>query len=456
MAFYKDESLNELALERNVAQFISFEPTSKGSLKQRFCRVAGYEPNYTFSTLESAIKALLATSVDGSVNIRSFLPDDPRSKEFVYGLTRVDTVLDEMRRLSASGLFLIVNETIDVSDGGVSGVVQSDVIEFAPDDTPRCVEKPGTASLPFTLGMDVLETVYGFRPQLQSVCGERIEFSIHPRPQGWMKTHTLIWEREVGVVGEATAKSSWPNRFSRHIGDKAFGLLIAHKLGLRVPRTTVIGRRLAPFVFGSETRSGEVWVRTAPTEPQPGRFTTVKGWIDPFKLLAKEDPSGEFIASVLCQAAVPASYSGAAIAGGDNSVIIEGTEGEGDRFMLGLDLPQKLPDNVFEEVNFTFHKLQDLLGPVRFEWVFDGLTTWIVQLHRGGTETITGVLVPGDAYKWTRIEALLPLEDIRDLVHQVEDGAGLVIVGDIGLTSHIADVVRKAGHPARVERSIAA
>ncbi|WP_245290971.1 hypothetical protein [Sinorhizobium fredii] len=301
-----------------------------------------------------------------------------------------------------------------------------------------------------------METVYGFRPDLHPAKEERIEFSIHPRAQGWMRTHTLVWERERGAMGTASAKNSWPNRFSKHIGDKAFGLLMADDLGLPVPRTVVIGRRVAPFSFGRETGSTEVWVRTAPSVPQPGRFSTVKGWVDPFALLTREDPNGEFISSVLCQAAIPAEFSGAAIRGGNGSFIIEGTKGEGDRFMLGLDLPQELPGDVIEKVESTFNELTSAFGPVRFEWVYDGSRVWVVQLHRGATETITGVLVPGDAERWQRIEAALPLEEIRSAVEQLEDGSGLIIVGDIGLTSHIADVVRKAGRPARLERAVAA
>ncbi|GEC31468.1 hypothetical protein [Sinorhizobium fredii] len=456
MGFYKDESLNELAGDRNVAQFVSFEPKAGGGLTQRFCRIAGYPSNHQFAAPEEAVSALLKESAALSVNIRSFLPNDPRSKEFLYGLTQLNDIIGNLRRLAKSGLFLIVNETIDVMDGGVSGVVQGGVIEFAPDDTPRCVEKPGTASLPFALGMRLLETVYGFRPDLHPAKEERIEFSIHPRAQGWMRTHTLVWERERGAMGTASAKNSWPNRFSKHIGDKAFGLLMADDLGLPVPRTVVIGRRVAPFSFGRETGSTEVWVRTAPSVPQPGRFSTVKGWVDPFALLTREDPNGEFISSVLCQAAIPAEFSGAAIRGGNGSFIIEGTKGEGDRFMLGLDLPQELPGDVIEKVESTFNELTSAFGPVRFEWVYDGSRVWVVQLHRGATETITGVLVPGDAERWQRIEAALPLEEIRSAVEQLEDGSGLIIVGDIGLTSHIADVVRKAGRPARLERAVAA
>ena len=452
MPFFKDKSLDDLAQTFNVAQFVSFEPSADGFI-QRYSRIVGYQPNHQFASLECSVAELLRVSVAKSVNIRSFIPDDPQSKEFIYGLKNAEEIITHMWRLRESGLYIILNETIDVKDGGVSGVVQSGVIEFSPYDTPRCVEKPGTASLPFSLGLRVLEMSYGFLPELCDVEGQRLEFSIHPQPQGWMQTHTLLWEQELGVATTATAALSWPNNFSRMIGDKAFGLLIAQALDYLVPKTTVINRKLAPFVFGKNTNSAETWIRTAPIEPQPGLFTTAKGWIDPFKLMAQEDPEGNLIASVLSQAAVPATYSGASITGSDDQVIIEGTMGEGDRFMLGLDLPQSLPEYVIDQVKFTFDKLKNSLGPVRFEWVFDGNEIWIVQLHRGGTETDVNVIVPGDANHWIKIQANLPLEVIRQCVKQISDGDGLIIVGDIGLTSHIADVVRKAGHPAKLERN---
>ena len=47
----------------------------------------------------------------------------------------------------------------------------------------------------------------------------------------------------------------WPNRFSRFIGDKVFGLLVADLIGLDVPRATVLARRIGPFVFGRRTGS---------------------------------------------------------------------------------------------------------------------------------------------------------------------------------------------------------
>jgi hypothetical protein len=322
------------------------------------------------------------------------LPNDPRSREFVYGLDKVDSAVAVVQRLTTEGLHTIVNETIDVSDGGVSGVVQGNTIEFAPDDTPRCVEKPGVASLPFQHGLELLRTVYRLEPDLHASEDERTEFSIHPKPRGWRHSHTVVWEHETGISPAGSPAIDWPNRFSRMIGDKAFGLLIADRLGIAVPRTLVIGRRVAPFEFGQATGSAEVWIRTCPYEPYPGLYTTMKGWTDPFTLLRAEDPDGEVVASVLRQDAVSGGHSGGAIVGADGSLIIEGRRGAGDRLMLGLDRPEPLPTFVTEEVAAVHRRLSATLGPVRLEWVHDDRRAWVVQLQLGATETTAQYLYP--------------------------------------------------------------
>ncbi len=131
-------------------------------------------------------------------------------------------------------------------------------------------------------------------------------------------------------------------QFSRLIGDKVFGLLVAHHLGLPVPETTVVNRRIAPFIFGLPTGWGETWIRTAPTEQVPGKFTTQRGWTDPYALLAEEDLTGVQIASVLAQQGVNPIYSGALIVGPNRKPIVEGKQGEGESLMLGESAPEKL------------------------------------------------------------------------------------------------------------------
>lgn len=450
--FRKDRSLDELARVGNVAQFVSFDP-SGGNPVQQFSRVAGYDANHKFRTNRDAVAALLGASPEGTINIRSFEPSSPRSRDFHYGVADVDRALALTEQLSAQGMFVIINETVDVSDGGVSGVIQGGVIEFAPDDTPRCVEKGGTASLPVQCGLSILRTVYGFAPELVDAGKGRLEFSIHPKPRGWKRTHTLMWEYERSDTAPAKPHMAWPNRFSRHVGDKAFGLLIADELGLPVPKTTVIGRRVAPFTFGRQTGSLEVWTRTCPREQEPGRFTTTKGWLDPFKLLAAEDPDDQSIASVLSQSAITAHSSGAAIADSQGQPIIEGARGEGDKFMLGVRPPEALSDRIVADVNSTYEAIAALIGPARFEWVHDGKLVWVVQLHQGGTASAAATLVPGEPAEWAVFKASRGLEELRIFLSSLPDDVGVRIEGEIGLTSHIADLLRKTKRPARISRS---
>ena len=449
MSFRKDRSLDELASVGNVAQFVSFAPEA-GSMAQQYSRVAGYVANHFFADPRDAIASLLAQSPDGTINIRSFSPDSPRSRDFHYGIADAGEALAIAEHLSAKGLFVIANETVDVSDGGVSGVIQGGVIEFAPDDTPRCVEKEGTASLPVAWGLKLIRNVYGFEPDIVDAGNGRLEFSVHPKPRGWKRTHTLMWEYEGSDSAPSEANLTWPNRFSRHIGDKAFGLLVADAMGLPVPRTTVVSRRVAPFSFGRDTGSREVWTRTCPIEQEPGRFTTVKGWVDPFQLLAVEDPEGRAIASVLAQGAVVARHSGATITDRDGEPVIEGAAGEGDRFMLGEKSPEALPDSVIADVRRIYAEAVALLGAVRFEWVHDGGKVWIVQLHKGGTNTAAATLVPGEAAEWAVFEASNGLEALRGFLDALPDDVGVRIEGAVGLTSHFADLLRKTKRPARL------
>jgi hypothetical protein len=452
MSFRKDRSLDELARIGNVAQFVSFAPEA-GATAQQFSRVAGHEPNAKFTTNRNALIELLASSSDRSINLRSFTPESPQSRAFHYGLKSHDEASSLLDRLLSEGMFVIANETVDVNDGGVSGVIQGDVIEFAPDDTPRCVEKGGTASLPTDLGLSILNCVYGFRPEVVDAGRGRLEFSIHPKPRGWRQTHTLMWEYEKTARVPTQARLTWPNKFSRHIGDKAYGLMIADAMGLKVPRTTVISRRVKPFLFGQHTGSQEIWTRTCPREQEPGRFTTGKGWLDPFALLAAEDPQGVSIASVLSQAGVPARFSGAAITDSEGKPIFEGIAGEGDAFMLGKKSPERMPDSVLKEVAETYNLARRKLGAVRFEWVHDGKQVWIVQLHRGGTSSVAATLVPGEASRWEVFEVSEGLEELRRLLHSLPGDVGICIKGEIGLTSHFADLLRKTNRPSRFTSS---
>jgi hypothetical protein len=447
---FKDAILDRIAGFANVAQFVSFGPSP--DLPQRYSRVRGYPPNHRFASPAEAIRALLAAAPDRSLNVRSFAPDRSQGSVFIYGLQRVDGVFVELTRLGTAGLYTIVNETIDVEDGGVSGVALAGLLEFAPGDTPRCVEKPGTLALPRDLGLRLLEKVYRFAPALDFAEHTRVEFSLHPLRRGFREEHTILWEtEEVGNVAYPV-EILWPNHFSRLIGDKAFGLLLADVLGLPVPHTVVVGRHVAPFTLGTPTGSGEPWLRTCPVEQVPGRYTTRCGWCDPFKLLAEEDPDGTAIASVLAQEGVEAVYSGALVANPDGEPLVEGVAGAGDAFMQGQAAPEPLPEEVLAAVKALYRAAAGRLGPVRLEWVYDGKSAWVVQLHQGATPSSGRTIYPGEAARFHRFEVARGLEALRALVAQVAGtGEGILLVGSIGITSHLGDVLRKASIPSRIE-----
>lgn len=445
----KDEGLVRLAEGSNVAQFVSFGPGP--GVPQRHARVRGCEPDCQFSSPRQAVAELLERSVPGTVNVRSYHPDNPMSRDFAYGLATVDEVVSLLHRHASRDLYTIVNETIDVHDAGVSGVVLGRVAEFAPDDTPRCVEKPGVARMDHSIAMRVLQTVYGFEPDLGYRPDERVEFSIHPVRVGFRQTHTIVWEIErVGPV-DLSAKVVWPNRFSRMMGDKAFGLLVADTVGLPVPSTIVVGRRLAPFSFGQPTGTAESWLRTCPTEQVPGRFTTSRGWQDPFALLQREDPEGDAIASVLAQEGVEARFSGATVPQVGAADLVEGIAGGGEAFMQGRSGPGRLPEKVVEDVRDVVAQVRGELGAVRLEWVHDGHRAWVVQLHLVGDRAVPGVIYPGEARTWHRFHAEDGLDVLRKMIAEVgRRGDGIVVDGNVGITSHVGDMLRKARIPARL------
>jgi hypothetical protein len=448
MSPLKDEMLSRLAARANVAQFVSFGPGD--DLPQRHSCLRGRPPDHRFGTAAEAVDALLALASSGSVNVRSFQAGASKGGPFTYGLTRRDDVLTVLRRRAGEGLHTIANETVDVDDGGVSGVALGGLVELAPGDTPRAVERPGTVALPHDHAVALLRTVYGFTPDLDARPGERVEFSLHPLVAGARQTHTILWEREAVEPVQLTRRLTWPNRFSRLLGDKAFGLLVADLLGLPVPATTVVGRRVAPFRFGRPTGSGERWTRTCPAEPVPGKFVTQRGWRDPFALLAEEDPAGTAVVAVLAQEGVPARFSGAALPAAGGGLLVEGVAGFGDDFMLARAAPTALPDRVVGDVRELGARAAAALGPVRLEWSHDGDHAWVLQLHLAATAVTATTIHPGTPARWHRFDPSLGLDRLRALIATVPPNEGIELTGDVGVTSHAGDLLRRASIPSRL------
>lgn len=443
---YKDEVLNYISDSFNVAQFASFTPYE---LKPRYSRIFGLPPNEQCKTINKTLELLINNSQEKSINIRSFKPGLLKGNPFYYGIKTALEAHELLCKLANDGFYTIVNETIDINDGGVSGVVMNDVIEFSPNDTPKCVEKSGFCSLPRKLGINILNTVYGFIPNLNFRNELRVEFSIHPKRRGFQKTNTIIWEVEEVHKHTTDFDINWPNNFSRFIGDKAFGLLIADAFGANVPKATLISRNVKPFIFGKDTGVSEIWLRTCPIEKVPGKFPTYFGWRDPFTLMSSKDLDS--VVSILSQQSVDAVYSGAVVPS-KKDIIIEGVDSFGDDFMLGKASPIDIPSNLKLLINKIYTLLQNELGAVNFEWVYDGSCIWIVQLSKSAIISNSKIIYPGKVDRYIQFPIEKGLESLRELLKTIDNQTGIELIGNIGITSHFGDILRNAHVPSKLKR----
>ncbi len=447
----KDEQLAEVSRVANVAQFVSYGPGPEAPLRHRVLRHD--DPSV------APIEALFRRSAARTVNVRSFLQARPSGNPFQYAMTDPGAVESLVRSLAQDGYHAIVNETLEVEDGGVSGVRWNGWTEFAPEDTPRCVEHPGTAGLPSAVAEDVFEVIYGVGTPLQDLRPTfRVEFSLHPRPVGCRGERSIVWEVADVVDGmpEGDAHISWPNRFSRFIGDKAFGLLLADVLGLPVPRAQVLCRNVEPFTLGRPTGSARTWVRTCPRQFSPGRFPTYPNWVDVFALLADEDPSGKDLGAVLVQDGVDAAYSGSVVLDG-NLPEVRGVAGAGDDYMTGSVPDSRLPRHIVDDAVALYTQAADLVGPCRIEWVHDGAGIWLVQLNRDRSDGFS--LTNGTADRWVLFDPRDGVDGLVDLIDRIGAAStGVELTRRVGLTSHIGDILRSARVPVRLrgDRSAAA
>lgn len=455
----KDEKLNsivELDLG-NVAQFISFDICEKS--KPRLVHINKYK--YTDGcTNINLIERLINAAPSKSINIRSYSPENMKGNKLIFNKTikDINEILDIINNNSIEGKYSIVNENININDGGVSGVVLGNVIEFSPKDTPKCVDKEGICSLPKALGYNILEKVYGFKPEINFDENYRVEFSIHPDRQGVEKKNTIIWEYEYysNIRNEVIIK--WPNNFSKFIGDKAFGLLLADTLDIMVPQTTVISRNIAPFTFGKPTGLYKKWIRTCPVVKEPGKYYTGDKWVDPFKLMNDEESKGDSdinIASILSQDAVEALFSGASIIKSNmDEDIIEGVLGYGKDFMIGEEFGFNLPNDVIKEVKKLNNKIRSYykyIGEVSIEWVYDGKYVWLVQLNQIKSSGNKNIIVDGNPAHYIEFDVKRGLEELRNLIMEIRNtNIGIELVGNIGITSHFGDLLRLSNIPSKL------
>lgn len=454
--FLKDDKLahiNDMGLG-NIAQYVSIDPN--GEVKH--IQISNHTKDET--NIKQLIMALIKSSRSGAVNIRSFSTDAMKGNKLIYNkrISELEEIIQQVKQNCDEGKYSIVNENIDINDGGVSGVVLGNIIEFAPKDTPKCVDKEGVCLLEKRLGYHVLKTVYGFQPEFCFGEEYRVEFSIHPNREGVRQKHTIVWEYELFQKTEHEFKIKWPNKFSEFIGDKTFGLIIADYLGLNVPFTIAIPREVAPFSFGRRTGLFEKWIRTCPIVKESGKYYTGNQWTDPFILMQSEESRGENdinIAAILSQDAVDAKYSGGAIITKEiENDLIEGVEGSGEKFMLGQEYKNDLPEvvkNALKEVMSTLRSYNYLLGDVSIEWVYDNKKIWIVQLNQLKNNGTGNIIVPGHPSSYEKFNVEHGLEALRDRIQIIKDkNIGIEIIGNVGVTSHFGDLLRQSDIPSRI------
>lgn len=457
----KDEVILNLGRKGNVAQFVSFDPEKR----ERFHLIHGHDDS-VFSDHAAAITAVFNGSPAGTVNIRTFRPEDSQTPEFIFGIESASEAITKMEELAARGLHTIVHETIPLDDGGVSGIVQNGLVEFAPGVTPRFVENAGDkcAQMTLSVAIEVLKRVYGFVPAIDVDPDVRLEFSVHPKRCGYAKDNTIVWEHECldeerKVDADAVLEhgiNSWPHSFSKHIGDKAYGLVVASALGFDVPYTSVFTRNdvIPMFGFGVERATGPstIWTRTCPIVQEPGLFSTIRACpLTPYQLMDKDDPEGDRIASCILQDGIESKYSGSTITSADGEPIIEGVKGFGDDFMTGDVDAEDLPSDIVTLVMEKYVELFSVLGDVRFEWAYDGDRVWVLQLHMGATESSSSVIYPGEFDDSVEFVPSDGLPVLRELIDNINQSTGVIVKGHIGITSHVADVLRKAKVPSVID-----
>ena len=245
--------------------------------------------------------------------------------------------------------------------------------------------------------------------------------------------------------------------FGDFYGDKVFGLLLADFYNFKVPYTTVICRNVAPFSFGRQTGLYEKWIRTSPIVKESGKYFTGDRWQDPFELMIREEQKGDKdinIASILSQNAVIPVYSGGAIIT-SKGITIEGVSGKGDEFMLGTDASEKLPIVLKKQLEFELSgliELNNILGDVSVEWVYDGVGVWIVQMNQLKNVSKGNVIVKGETGKYLNFDVKNGLSELRNLIKEIEGkNIGIRLKGNVGVTSHFGDVLRQFNIPSYIE-----
>ena len=86
------------------------------------------------------------------------------------------------------------------------------------------------------------------------------------------------------------------------------------------------------------------------------------------------------------------------------------------------------------------------------EWAYDGEEVWILQLQQQPGQSRGNVIYPGEPPVFRTFDSSNGLEKLREVISEIKyQNIGVILVGNVGMTSHLADVLRDAQIPSRRE-----
>jgi hypothetical protein len=130
-------------------------------------------------------------------------------------------------------------------------------------------------------------------------------------------------------------------------------------------------------------------------------------------------------------------------------MLVEGVAGFGDDFMLGRAAPTPLPEHGLDDVRRVGPAPRPPRpGPLRRAHV--GHDAWVLRLQLATVASLATSVYSGVPSRWHRFDPSLGLDRLRALIATVDQGEGIELTGDVGVTSHAGDLLRRAAIPSRL------
>jgi hypothetical protein len=145
-----------------------------------------------------------------------------------------------------------------------------------------------------------------------------------------------------------------------------------------------------------------------------------------------------------------ALWSGAAFPGDDGGLLVEGVAGFGDDFMLARAARTLLPEHVLRDIGRIGARAAAAFGPVRLEWAHDGDDAWVLQLHLVPWRQRTpSPSIPASPRAGTASTRRRGWSGCGSGSPRAAATRGVEVAGDVGVTSHAGDLLRRAAIPSR-------